>query len=403
MGHDMDYQTLYLFDVVSLAFYAVAASALALKNKRIKGMSWFASAVALDMAKTTLQALRDHVPSWVSVMLANEVNVLSFFAMYMGFRWFVVRTPLRGWPGRGLLAGVMVTYTVLFLGGTPYLFGLIIAPVLALCGLSVWMLVRVADKSLAMVSRVAAVVLSMHIVIVAYRTFVMLAFYGTRGGNEAARSDPRLLYTMQAIMLLNSCLVMTYVWFCVTIIQDRLARFAQTDSLTGAMNRRALEIEADRGMARCERGMGSVVLFAIDLDHFKTVNDTFGHRGGDMALRQLVETMKRELRLVDVVARAGGDEFIVLLPDITVEDAMKVGERLRLAVAQTRLLFQGSFIEMTISVGVSQFSPTDGTWHAALGRADRALYRCKEAGRNGVVLDREPTELFPASLDALQF
>src|SRR6266702_2121306 len=322
----MDYRTLYTFDVVSLAVYAVATSMLAIKNKKIRGMGWFAGAVLIDVGKTGLQALRGQVPSWASLMLANELNVLSFLAMYLGFRWFLVRTPLRGWMWRGALAGTMGLYAVLFLARAPYTFALGIAPVL----------------------------------------------------------------------------VITYVWFCVTMIQGRLARFAQTDALTGVLNRRALEIEADREMARCEQGESSVVLFAIDLDHFKRVNDTFGHRGGDLALRELVQTMKRELRLVDVVARAGGDEFVVLLPDIGVEAALRVAERLRSAVAQSRTPFHGGVIEMTISVGVSEFIPTDGSWHAALDRADRALYNCKKAGRNGVVLDREPTVLLPASLDSLK-
>src|SRR5258708_38566128 len=92
---------------------------------------------------------------------------------------------------------------------------------------------------------------------------------------------------MLAIMLVNCGLVITYVWFCVTTIQGRLARFAQTDALTGVLNRRALEIEADREMARGEQGERSVVLFAIDLEHFKRGNDTFGHRGGDLGLGEM--------------------------------------------------------------------------------------------------------------------
>jgi diguanylate cyclase (GGDEF)-like protein len=395
----MDYRTLYLFEGVSLAIYSVAMSLLAIKNKNIKGMRWFACAVLVDVGKTVLQGLRGNVPVYVSGLLANELNILSFLAMYLGFHWFVVRTPLRSRMGSLLLAGTMVLYAVLFLVHAPYTFALAIAPVLVLCGLSVWLLLKQVDESFRTVSQVAAAVLSVHIVVVLYRGVLVLAYYGAPATSTLGKNDPRLLYSMLAIMLLNGCLVMTYAWFCVTMIQGRLARFAQTDALTGVLNRRALEIAADREMARCEQGKGSVVLFAIDLDHFKRVNDVFGHRGGDLALRELVHTMKRELRLMDLVARAGGDEFVVLLPDISMEAALKIGERLRSAVAQSRTPFQGEIIQMTISVGVTQFLPTDGTWHAALDRADRALYRCKEAGRNGVVLDYERTELFPASLD----
>ncbi len=284
----MDYNTLYLFQGVSLSIYAVAMSLLAVKNKNIRGMGWFAGAVLIDVGKTALQGLRGHVPVYVSLMLANEVNILCFLAMYLGFRWFVVRTPLRGWRGSGLLAGTMVLYAGLFLARVPYTFVLAIAPVLVLCGISVWMLLKCEDKSFQPVSRVAAALLCVHIAVVLYRTVVVLVFYGTPATSALGRNDPRLLYSMLAIMLVNCGLVITYVWFCVTTIQGRLARFAQTDALTGVLNRRALEIEADREMARCEQGESSVMLFAIDLDHFKRVNDTFGHRGGDLALRELV-------------------------------------------------------------------------------------------------------------------
>ena len=93
-------------------------------------LPWFAGAVLINVGKTALQGLSGHVPVYVSLMLANEVNILCFLAMYMGFRWFVVRTPLRGWRGSGLLAGTMVLYAGLFLARVPYTFVLAIAPVL---------------------------------------------------------------------------------------------------------------------------------------------------------------------------------------------------------------------------------------------------------------------------------
>jgi hypothetical protein len=170
----MDYGTLYLFDGVSLAIYAVAMSLLAIKNRNIKGMRLFAGAVLIDVGKTVLQGLRGQVPAYVSGMLANELNILSFLAMYLGFHWFVVRTPLRNKMGGLLLAGTMVLYAVLFLLHGPYTFALAIAPVLVLCGLSVWLLLKQVDKSFRTVSQVAAAVLSVHIVVVLYRAMLVL-------------------------------------------------------------------------------------------------------------------------------------------------------------------------------------------------------------------------------------
>jgi len=284
--------------------------------------------------------------------------------------------------------------------GVPDSFLACIAPVFVLCWMMVRLLLKNPAKSFEAVSRLAAALLCLHMAVILYRTILITSSYGSRTTYAAGSSDPRLLYSMLVVMLLNCGLVMTYVWFCVVEMQGTLTRFAGTDALTGVLNRRALEEEAEREMARCARSGATLAVFAIDIDHFKKVNDTFHHRGGDIALRELVKVMKRELRLVDVVARLGGDEFVVLLPDASLEPALKVAERLRIAVEQSRLSSGGETIEMTVSIGVTQFFPTDVTWQVVLERADSALYNAKKAGRNCVIVD-EAVERLPDGQSAL--
>jgi diguanylate cyclase (GGDEF)-like protein len=304
--------------------------------------------------------------------------------------------------GRSLLTGMMVLYAVLFFAKAPYNFLASVVPVLVLCWLAIRLLLKDGDKSFRTVSRVAAAILCLDIVVILYRTSLAVVGYGSQLTNAGNFNNPHLLYPILAEMLLNGFLVMTYMWFCVTEMQGALTRFAGTDALTGVLNRRALEAEAEREIARCARSGASLSLFAIDIDRFKKVNDTLGHRGGDRALVELVRVMKQELRLVDIVARIGGDEFVVLLPDATLAAAKNVAERLRIAVAQHKTPFDGGAIEMTISVGLAQLLPTDGSWQTVLDRADKALYQCKRAGRNSIAVDEGAIELLPDRVDHLQ-
>ena len=130
-----------------------------------------------------------------------------------------------------------------------------------------------------------------------------------------------------------------------------------------------------------------MALIELDIDHFKKVNDTHGHRAGDNALRTLVKILNQELREVDMVGRIGGEEFVVLLPDTTALTGAAVAERLREVVEATPILLNKTEIRMTISIGVTQLLPLDPDWEPILDRADEALYAAKREGRNRVMID----------------
>ena len=154
---------------------------------------------------------------------------------------------------------------------------------------------------------------------------------------------------------------------------------ARTDPLTGLWNRRALDELVARGV---QTPVGTL---ALDLDHFKAINDHFGHDGGDEVLRHVADTLRGELRGDDRAFRVGGEEFVVLLPESSWQGARATGERLRARVARHPVsLGDDRLVEVRCSIGVSLWS--DGTEFAeVLKEADDALYRAKEAGRNRVV------------------
>jgi diguanylate cyclase (GGDEF)-like protein len=129
-----------------------------------------------------------------------------------------------------------------------------------------------------------------------------------------------------------------------------------------------------------------VALIMLDLDHFKAVNDTYGHPAGDRVLVALADALRQSMREVDVVGRLGGEEFAILMPDTSAEAATQAAERIRRAIEALVLDIDGQRLAFTASFGVAVFGRADDTIHDLFTRADRALYRAKQAGRNRVEL-----------------
>jgi len=165
--------------------------------------------------------------------------------------------------------------------------------------------------------------------------------------------------------------------------RDALRRIASTDALTGLFNRRCFAEIAEREIARSRRNGHPLTLAMGDIDFFKRVNDDYGHAAGDLLLQNVARLLQGALRDYDCIARWGGEEFIVLLPDTNVAAASVVIERLRENVASSHLSFEGAQIRVTMTLGIAQLA-VDENWHAIAARADEALYRGKSSGRNRV-------------------
>ncbi len=168
--------------------------------------------------------------------------------------------------------------------------------------------------------------------------------------------------------------------------EEQLRRLATTDPLTGAANRRGLFDGALREEERRKRLGGATSLLMLDIDHFKLVNDRYGHASGDDVLRRIVTTVRDETRAVDVVARYGGEEFAILLPGSTAAGARIVAERIRARIEQSAFEADGKPFSITVSIGIAQMNPEIGDTPNLLRVADAALYEAKRRGRNCVVL-----------------
>ena len=178
------------------------------------------------------------------------------------------------------------------------------------------------------------------------------------------------------------------------ILQKELHELARVDSLTGVGNRLAINETFMRLLGDAASRRQPLAVLMLDADHFKGVNDRFGHAGGDLVLRSLVSSIRGSLRASDVIGRVGGEEFMLLLPNTGLDAARSLGERVRRQVEHMPLPVQGELLRLTVSVGVTVAASGERDAAAVLQRADRALYAAKRAGRNRVMArasgDEEP-------------
>lgn len=159
---------------------------------------------------------------------------------------------------------------------------------------------------------------------------------------------------------------------------------ARTDALTGLANRRAFDEAAELEVQRTVRHNTPLALVLTDIDHFKVINDRFGHHVGDQVLQHFARVLSASVRNIDLVGRWGGEEFAILMPGTTLEEAAQAAERMRVAVENTPLPLADGELRTTASFGVAAFSAATPTMISLLGRADAALYRAKDKGRNRV-------------------
>ena len=170
---------------------------------------------------------------------------------------------------------------------------------------------------------------------------------------------------------------------------QELARMSQIDGLTTLYNRITWEGFLEQEFKRCRRYGRESALVMFDIDHFKRINDTYGHQAGDEAIRRLAATLRRQIRETDLAGRYGGEEFAVILTDTPIENGRIFCERLRSEVERITIEWEGHTIRYTISLGVAPLMPEHTTVLEWLKSADEALYRSKETGRNRTTVQGE--------------
>lgn len=210
--------------------------------------------------------------------------------------------------------------------------------------------------------------------------------------------DPHRYQKGIGTLFLQKLSVMTAVAIENCLNQQRIKEISYQDALTQTYNRRYFDLRFKDEIARCVRWDDDLVCMFLDVDHFKKINDNYGHQTGDSVLRHMVNLIKEQVRSCDIVARYGGEEFVVALPSTTLHAAHEIAERLRQAICSSAIILHDKQLNVSVSIGmaslrdlpISSQHDADFICTALLDKADKALYDAKKNGRNQVSVYTHP-------------
>jgi diguanylate cyclase (GGDEF)-like protein len=381
----LDLRTIYI--VASLTSLALGFIQLgAFYIRRLERWSVFSGlsnvAVGIGMLGT---ALRGVVPDFVAVDLANFVTLLSYLLLVAGVRSFSGRR-IPWWIYAIVAIGMTAFFEFILNGPTDY-----VLRIAAGSTLSASLDLVVAREGIYIGRRQQLTSASIMVGLFSFTAFmfagrVVLALTGNLNGTSIIQNSVgpyqwiavsgAVLITLRTIILMLMAAERS---------QNQLIAVARRDPLTGAFNRIGLRSSFDRLMILRRPKHGTMIsVLAIDIDHFKGVNDTHGHMAGDEVLRVFARVAKTQLRQTDILARQGGDEFVVILPQTRLDDAVMLAERIREAFARATLDFPHLASQPTLSIGAAEGDAIAIGFDAILQQADDALYRSKRQGRNQV-------------------
>lgn len=356
-------------------------------NPLLKGLNWMGWALVLGGTAAALILMTGVVPA--SEPVANVFILLAFMSCYRADQYLIGADTEPGWT-EAALAGTQVTASALQLFGVLHSnSAIVISSILVAVQLS--MTIRLIQRSTVSRGRLAA----------RFTVGLMSFLAGAnllRGGFAVAGllrgsllEGPLNLITYNVFVSAAIALAFAFFWRTTTKLSLELEHMASTDPLTRVYNRRVFVNWCEREQARSRRLAVPFSVLMVDFDHFKRVNDNFGHHVGDQVLCAAVERIQDSIRGIDVLCRWGGEEFAVLLPNASTEATQIVAERVRRNVALTTRSdprfadARFAALRLSASIGTATFEGDEDNFDAMLQRADAALYEAKRNGRNQVV------------------
>jgi len=377
----IDPKSIQLAGFVSQATFALTLTLLAWSDRRSRGMAWLAGACGLQLFASISRSMWAVGSNSLNEAAGSCLLILLFFFVYMGLRWFVVRRKLRSISGPLCVSLSMVV--VLAINPFNSALALAVARVAALVimGKTVEMLLNTRFRALRSNARLSATFLIGVLSVLAFRLPIDLHLLNV---------SPMVMNLIKTSTMISvTFLLFSFVGIFVAESKRRLHDETRIDSLTGLRNRRAMEEVALHEVGVSLSSGRSLAMLMMDVDHFKRLNDTWGHGLGDRALRAIGGVLLTVTGADDRVMRMGGEEFAVLLPGYDMASAARVAERLRATVEGLRLNENDEIASFTISIGVGVWREGERGWTDMLRRADVALYRAKREGRNRVVMCSE--------------
>jgi diguanylate cyclase (GGDEF)-like protein len=343
----------------------------------VKGLAhWAAGTGVLFLAGLTA-ATRGISHDLVSIMMANLLIFSGVYLQYFGTQRFFGLSP-RFWPRYAVICGLTLVSGWFTVGDPQYLYRLMIS-----ISIMTWMFSAHArllwvkgGNSFAFRFAFGVLLCSLLSQVLRFATAWLLPI-GT-GILDTTPQNIIYIISYPFLMLLTS---ISLVLMATDRVRTEFEHLASHDSLTNALTRRNLTEICQQELERCNRHGRAMSILLIDIDHFKSINDSYGHQAGDRALVLFVAAVNTLLRRADAIGRLGGEEFVVVLPETPTEVARVVAERIRVKVRE--LDHPGKF---TVSIGVATNVPGKDSVDGLMARADRAMYKAKQQGRDQVVL-----------------
>lgn len=380
----LDIPTLiYVSGLISLAA-CIGFSLLLLVLRDLPVLRTWVASMWVATSGIVLIGLRGSIPDSLSIIVANgaiafsNVLMLKGIAAHVGyaFRW---RTPLL----------VVALYTVL-IAWFAYVdrdlrIRIVLASLLSV-GWDVWnitLLLRYGQREIRISCRLTAAVLGIDATYFAIRALIPLA---PHAGQDFMKAGAPVVSTYVAGVLISVAIYFALLLLITERLMVDLRRLARTDALTGLLNRGAIIADGTQALVRCQKHHKPFALLIFDLDHFKQVNDRWGHEAGDAVLRHFTAILQQgaSRQSSSLASRYGGEEFLLALPDAGLAEAMSLAEQLRQVLADAPIMFGDHPIAMTTSIGVA-IAQAGATFEHLIAQADEALYRAKSEGRNSVI------------------
>jgi diguanylate cyclase (GGDEF)-like protein len=314
----------------------------------------------------------------------NAMVALSSVLCVRGVLWHTPRRLNARWVGLALGAIGVALLAGNFTGYQTFLVNVIgptaIAVVLFL--LAAFVIAREGPRDARGACQALAAMLLLAVITWIAR--IVAVVMAMEGSGAAERVDLVMSLFAIAQMVNGVAATLTLVWIDVRLMQAELARVAHSDALTGLLNRRAVRLRFAEEAGRAKRHARRFAMAVFDIDNFKLVNDRHGHAVGDRVLKAVADAFSAAKRGEDVLARIGGEEFLVLLAEQSLEGADEAAERLRVAVAHARVAVPGGEAAVTVSGGVALFPDDGADWDHLFAAADGRLYAAKREGRDRV-------------------
>lgn len=352
------------------------------KSPALRWWGWGLLAYAGGLLVTMTAALG--MPRLVSNTLGNTVITFSAVLSAGGV---LMHTPMRRFrlpAAIGVLATVAVLLAANLTGWNTLPVNVIAPTVVAVAFFlfAAWAIATQGPKDARAACRMLAACLVAAVATWVARIAALLAVLDPVNGHESV--DLVLSLFAIAQMVMGVAATLSLVWIDVRIMQAELSRMAHTDALTGLLNRRAMRLRFTEEAARATRQGRKFALALYDIDEFKLVNDRHGHAVGDEVLRGVAAALGTAKRTEDALARIGGEEFLMVLAQPSIESAAQVAERLRAAVAARETALAAGAVSVTVSGGVALYPDDGADWDELFAAADRRLYAAKRAGRDRI-------------------